>query len=82
MRRSFAVFLASLIIMSCSADNDAQLVVKANATSNIFHQSIFQSKNFDSSIGFDEKDINQPDGYSFLNNPTENTVFKKYTAFL
>ena len=81
MRRLFTIFLASSIIASCSADNNAQLDVKSNATTNFSSPSVFQSQNFGSFRGFEEKDINQPGGYSLINNPTENTVFKKVHSF-
>ena len=81
MRRLWAVFVASLIITSCSADNNAELEVKSNEASNLSSPSEFQPKNFGSFNGFDEKDINQPSGYSFINNPTENPAFKKVHSF-
>ena len=81
MRRLWALFVASSIVTSCSAGNNAQLEVKSNTTTNVSGASVFQSKNFGHFNGFGEKDINQPGGYSFINNPTENSVFKKVHRF-
>ena len=81
MRRFWALFVESSIITSCSAGNNAQLEVKSNTTINVSSASVFQSTSFGYFNGFGEKDINQPGGYSFINNPTENSVFKKVQSF-
>jgi hypothetical protein len=81
MVRFFAVFVATIIVASCGADNKAQLGGNANASMPVSNQSVFQSKNYGSFKGFEEKDINQPDGYAFIQNPTESSLFKKVHSF-